>query len=245
MGRVVIMELRVGEVAAETGLSVRALHYYDQLGLVSPPIRTAGGRRLYSHDDVRRLCAVALLRLAGMPATEIGGHLAAPDWNISRIIEDQLTQLDAQLTALGTLRQRLAELVSINTSDESALLLRAQQTIAFPYGARKAVALLPYRDVAAAQEWLTDVFGLPPGPSWPRPDGAIRFASVATGQGLVHLHEATDVLEPPSATGSCTAMLVVTVDDVDRIAARIGSKGGRITHGPIDMPYGGSRGRRS
>ncbi|MGI8880163.1 MAG: MerR family DNA-binding transcriptional regulator [Jatrophihabitans sp.] len=36
---------RVGELAAATGLTVRALHYYDQLGLVEPSRRTAGGHR--------------------------------------------------------------------------------------------------------------------------------------------------------------------------------------------------------
>jgi len=71
---------RVGDVAERTGLSVRAIHYYDQIGLVTPSVRTDGGHRIYSDDDIERLCAVALLRLAGQSTGEIGACLAGPDW---------------------------------------------------------------------------------------------------------------------------------------------------------------------
>lgn len=100
---------RVGDVAERTGLSVRAIHYYDQIGLVTPSVRTDGGHRIYSDHDVERLCAVALLRMAGQSTSEIGECLAVPDWNLSNIIQSQVARLDRQLTALGTLRYRLAE----------------------------------------------------------------------------------------------------------------------------------------
>lgn len=59
-----------------------------------------------------------------------------------------------------------------------------------------------------------------------------------TGQGLVHLHQATEGFEPPAIAGVCTAMIVVTVDDVDQLAEHIVGKGGQVTHGPVDMTYG-------
>lgn len=49
---------RVGQLAAETGLTVRALHHYDQLGLVRPSRRTPSGYRLYAARDVERLYQV-------------------------------------------------------------------------------------------------------------------------------------------------------------------------------------------
>ena len=47
---------RIGEVAAATGLTVRALRHYDEIGLLVPSQRSAAGFRLYSDADVRRLC---------------------------------------------------------------------------------------------------------------------------------------------------------------------------------------------
>ena len=43
---------RIGEVATATGLTVRALHHYDQIGLVVPSPRTSGGHRLYTRADL-------------------------------------------------------------------------------------------------------------------------------------------------------------------------------------------------
>ena len=54
--------LRVGQLAKRTGLTVRTLHHYDELGIVSPQRRSAAGYRLYGEDDVARLLQVVLLR---------------------------------------------------------------------------------------------------------------------------------------------------------------------------------------
>lgn len=228
--------MRVGEVAAETGQSVRAIHYYDQQGLVRPTLRTLGGHRLYSPGDVNRLCAVALLRLAGVATAEIRRHLSAPELGLANVIADQLAKLDVQLTALGTLRQRLAEVATASATHDPDALSKARQAMANPYRAQKAVALLFYNDVLAARDWLGEVFELPAGP--PTSDDSGTYASVVTSLGLVHLHRATEGLGTPSDSGICSSMLVVTVDNVDQLAARIISMGARITHGPADMPYG-------
>ena len=46
---------KVGELATETGLSVRTLRYYDQIALLSPSRHTGAGHRLYGAGDVSRL----------------------------------------------------------------------------------------------------------------------------------------------------------------------------------------------
>lgn len=46
---------QIGEVAEQTGLSLRTIRYYEEVGLVTPSARTAGGFRLYSDSDVARL----------------------------------------------------------------------------------------------------------------------------------------------------------------------------------------------
>ncbi|MEU0544732.1 MerR family transcriptional regulator [Nocardia sp. NPDC005978] len=67
---------KVGELAAEAGLTVRTLHHYDRLGLVRPATRTGAGHRLYSDADVQRLYQVLALRRLGLGLDRIGEVLA-------------------------------------------------------------------------------------------------------------------------------------------------------------------------
>lgn len=62
---------KVGELAEQTGLSVRTLHYYDEIGLLTPSQRTASGHRLYAPGDVIRLQQIKSLRQLGFPLEEI------------------------------------------------------------------------------------------------------------------------------------------------------------------------------
>ena len=52
------MRLKVGELARRTGLTVRTLHHYDEIGLLAPSQRSDSGYRLYSQADVQRLHAI-------------------------------------------------------------------------------------------------------------------------------------------------------------------------------------------
>jgi MerR family transcriptional regulator, thiopeptide resistance regulator len=56
---------KVGELARVTGLTVRALHYYDEIGLLMPSGRTPAGHRSYDRADVARLYRISLLRRLG------------------------------------------------------------------------------------------------------------------------------------------------------------------------------------
>ena len=47
--------MQIGEVAAQTSLSLRTIRYYEEMGLVTPSARTTGGFRLYTESDVARL----------------------------------------------------------------------------------------------------------------------------------------------------------------------------------------------
>ena len=59
--------LKVGELARSSGVSVRTLHYYDEIGLLRPSQQTATGHRLYSRADVVRLQQIRSLRSLGLP----------------------------------------------------------------------------------------------------------------------------------------------------------------------------------
>ncbi|HEY2765788.1 MAG TPA: MerR family transcriptional regulator [Pseudonocardiaceae bacterium] len=63
---------RVGELAERTGLTVRALHHYHEIGLLVPSLRTHAGHRCYAEADVQRLHRILALRGFGFSLAEIG-----------------------------------------------------------------------------------------------------------------------------------------------------------------------------
>jgi len=74
-----IKEYTVGEVAGLSRVSVRTLHHYDDIGLLTPSGRSAAGYRLYSGADIRRLQQVLLYRELDFGLDEIAKILADPD----------------------------------------------------------------------------------------------------------------------------------------------------------------------
>lgn len=61
----------IGEVSKETGLSLRTIRYYEELGLLKPKSRTAGHFRLYTESDIIRLRAIQTLKELGYPLKDI------------------------------------------------------------------------------------------------------------------------------------------------------------------------------
>ncbi|WP_308221807.1 MerR family transcriptional regulator [Gordonia sp. C13] len=82
-------DLTVGVVAGMVGVSVRTLHHYDQIGLVTPSRRTPAGYRVYGDADVARLYRVLTYRELGFSLGRIATLLDDPD-------ADELHQLRAQ-----------------------------------------------------------------------------------------------------------------------------------------------------
>lgn len=66
---------KVGEVAELTGLTVRTLRYYDQIGLFSPSRQTASGHRQYTKEDLERLQPILSLKQLGLSLKEIQSTL--------------------------------------------------------------------------------------------------------------------------------------------------------------------------
>ena len=102
---------KVGELARSTGLTVRTLHHYDQVGLLRPSGRTASGHRLYDAGDVDRLYQVVALRALGLSLDAIRAVLAGPP-NVQVLLHEHLDRLDRQLIALRALRRRVAAVVA-------------------------------------------------------------------------------------------------------------------------------------
>jgi MerR family transcriptional regulator, thiopeptide resistance regulator len=97
---------RIGEVATATGLTVRALHHYDQIGLVVPSARTSGGHRLYTGADLAVLYQVTAMRQLGLSLDQVGAVLAEHT-DVRRVIDQQLEHVDRQIRMAQRLRQQL------------------------------------------------------------------------------------------------------------------------------------------
>ncbi|THC43637.1 MerR family transcriptional regulator [Massilia sp. Mn16-1_5] len=104
------MRLKIGELAKRTGLTVRTLHHYDDIGLLSPSARSDAGYRLYDESDLARLHRILALRRFGMALAEIGTYLSGPDLSLESIVERQIGMLDQQIAQATALRSRLARL---------------------------------------------------------------------------------------------------------------------------------------
>ena len=95
--------LTVGQVADLLGVTVRTLHHYDQIGLLSPSGRSAAGYRIYAEDDLLRLQQIVVYRRLEMPLDEIRSVLRSGD---------VATHLRRQRAAVMDRLSELHELVS-------------------------------------------------------------------------------------------------------------------------------------
>jgi DNA-binding transcriptional MerR regulator len=107
---------RVGEVATLTQVSVRTLHHYDRIGLLSPATHSAGGYRLYGEDDLLRLQQILTLRYLGFPLKRIGELLDRPDFDLvaslrvqQQALQERIAELERISTAVGELVARRLE----------------------------------------------------------------------------------------------------------------------------------------
>jgi MerR family transcriptional regulator, thiopeptide resistance regulator len=99
--------VEVGELARASGLSVRALHHYDALGLVVPSARTPSGHRLYAEADLRRLYRVIALRGIGLSLAGIAGVLGDNGGDPRVTLRRHLDHVEQQLTDMAQPCERL------------------------------------------------------------------------------------------------------------------------------------------
>ena len=104
--------MRVGDLAAATGLTVRTLHHYDSLGLVVPSGRTPAGHRDYAPEDVRRLYQVVALRGLGLALDDIAGVLDGGTYDALDVLRRRLAETDRRIAAERDVRERLATLLA-------------------------------------------------------------------------------------------------------------------------------------
>jgi DNA-binding transcriptional MerR regulator len=100
---------RVGRLAAATGVTVRTLHHYEEVGVLTPSGRTDAGHRVYADADVRRLYAVMALRDLGMSLAQIRATLDGGA-DLAGVLRAHLAHVEESLEHRRVLRDRLAGL---------------------------------------------------------------------------------------------------------------------------------------
>lgn len=110
--------IKVGALARETGLTVRALHHYEEVGLLVPAERTTAGHRLYGVHEVRRLHQIVSLRQLGLSLDEIREALDRPGQTLESVLELQVRRLRERIAHEETLCQRLEEMLARLRRDE-------------------------------------------------------------------------------------------------------------------------------
>jgi DNA-binding transcriptional MerR regulator len=107
--------LKVGSVAKAAGAGVQTLHYYERLGLLQKPARSAANYRLYSPDAIRRVRFIKKAQAIGVTLEEtkqvlhMKDHGRAPCRKVVELGEKHLQELDARLTRLRAFRRALAQ----------------------------------------------------------------------------------------------------------------------------------------
>lgn len=95
--------MTVHEVSELTGVSVRALHHYDQIGLLRPTRVSEAGYRLYDSEALERLQVILLFRELEFPLKEIRRILDSPDFERGRALEQQIALLEMKKEHLENL----------------------------------------------------------------------------------------------------------------------------------------------
>ncbi|MFD1362862.1 MerR family transcriptional regulator [Lentibacillus salinarum] len=97
----------IGKLSKNTGVTVRTLDYYDEIGLINPSSKTNGGHRLYNADDVMRLERVLALRYMGFTLEQIKDMLKSETLTWQESIKHQLKLVRQEQERLKALEQAL------------------------------------------------------------------------------------------------------------------------------------------
>ncbi len=113
----------IGQVAAMSGISVRMLRHYDEIGLLAPSDRTYAGYREYDDRDLLRLQKIISLKATGMPLKEIATAIEAMPADLTASLEHQANVLNQKIAMLQTQlvaveKTRKATIMGLNLNPE-------------------------------------------------------------------------------------------------------------------------------
>ncbi|MGX1131501.1 DNA-binding transcriptional MerR regulator [Streptomyces glaucescens] len=116
--------LTVGQASKRLGVTVRALHHWDEIGLARPSLRTASGYRLYTAGDLERLQRIVVYREVGLGLDTIQAVLDDSTADVPAALRAQRAQVAERIDRLQQLSAGLDRMIDAH---EHGLLLTAEQ----------------------------------------------------------------------------------------------------------------------
>jgi MerR family copper efflux transcriptional regulator len=118
--------VRIGQLAAQTGYSVRTIRFYEQSGLLPAPSRTPAGYRSYDQEAVTRLRFVRSAQALGLSLAEIAEVLRIRDYEgppcsyVAELLDTHIGALDTRIKELTALRDELRARLPLGTAPDPA-----------------------------------------------------------------------------------------------------------------------------
>jgi DNA-binding transcriptional MerR regulator len=159
---------RIGELARLTGVSVRTLHHYHDIGLLCPSARGENGYRLYSSEDVARLQQIKSLRSLGFSLDDVRSCLERHVFSAQHIIEMQIERLKERIALEQQLCERLQAVQRLtstrqNVSVEELLKIIEVTSMTEKYYTPEQMDYLKQRAETVGEERIREVEA-----EWPR-----------------------------------------------------------------------------
>lgn len=141
--------MRVGELAKRTGVSVRTLHYYDEIGLLAPSHHSEAGYRLYVGTDIVRLQQIKSLRQLGFSLEQIRDCLSRGDVPLLRVIEMHCDRVRKEIALQERLYDRLEAIAARLRRAEEPSVVELMQTM-------EAMSRMEKYYTPEQREWLNE-----------------------------------------------------------------------------------------
>lgn len=147
------MLLKIGELARRTGLTVRTLHHYHKIGLLSPSGRNQAGYRLYNRADLTRLHRILTLKRLALSLEEIATLIDRDEASLAQVLQQQMQALDQQIQQAQDLRERLHTLSEMIAHDDAGqfdywLMTLEKMSVMDKYFGQEELALFKQKSVA-------------------------------------------------------------------------------------------------
>ncbi len=120
--------MQIGDFAHKAGVSVRAIRYYEELGMIRPESHSNGGFRLYGYENLKRIQVINFLKDLGLSLTEIrqillakkpsGGDRQTVEF-LLRVFAEKLSLVESRLENLNRMRAELEKALKILRSCEN------------------------------------------------------------------------------------------------------------------------------
>ncbi|HLS09065.1 MerR family transcriptional regulator [Lentibacillus sp.] len=118
----------IGEFSKRTNVSIRTLHYYDDIGLLQPQKHPSSGHRIYADEDVLTLHKIITLKFLGYRLEKIGEILHEPSYTVDlnetlnlhlQALEEKKVQMEASIAAI----KRTSKLLEAEGEIDSSVLM--------------------------------------------------------------------------------------------------------------------------